>query len=77
MLLKNPLTLGLCPDVILSRSLAWVIGVWVCVVGMVPASIAIGRRLHIFGLVNVIFFSAVLFTVVYFHPAMQRRAKPK
>jgi hypothetical protein len=48
MLLKNPLTLGLCPDVILSRSLAWVIGVWVCVVGMVPASISHRTSFSIF-----------------------------
>jgi uncharacterized protein with PQ loop repeat len=55
-------------------SLAWVIGVWACVVGMVPASIVSSDVvLYIFGIVNVIFFSGVLFVVLYFHPAVRKR----
>jgi hypothetical protein len=58
-------------------SLAWVIGVWACVVGMVPASIASSDVvLYTFGLVNVVFFSGVLFAVLYFHPSVRNRAKP-
>ena len=55
-------------------SLAWVIGVWACVVGMVPASlISSDLVLYTFGIVNVVFFSGVLIAVLYFHPAVRSR----
>jgi hypothetical protein len=55
-------------------SLTWVVGVWACVVGMVPASlISSDLVLFTFGIVNVIFFSGVLITVLYFHPGVRKR----
>jgi uncharacterized protein with PQ loop repeat len=58
-------------------SLAWVIGVWFCVVGMVPASlISSDLVLYTFGIVNVIFFSGVLLAVLYFHPAIKGKSRP-
>jgi hypothetical protein len=55
-------------------SLTWVVGVWACVVGMVPASIISSDVvLYTFGIVNVIFFSGVLFAVLYFHPAARNK----
>ncbi len=54
-------------------SLAWVIGVWFCVVGMVPSSVKSSDIvLYVFGIVNVFFFSGVLAVVLYFHPALRR-----
>lgn len=56
-------------------SLAWVIGVWVCVVGMVPASLqSTDKVLYWFAVVNVIFFTGVLAAVLYFHPAVRKLA---
>jgi hypothetical protein len=55
-------------------SLAWVIGVWACVAGMVPASlISSDLVLYTFGVVNVVFFSGVLIAVLYFHPSVRSR----
>ena len=52
-------------------SVAWVVGVWLCIVGMVPASLQSSDVvLYAFGLVNVVFFTGVLIAVLYFHPAM-------
>ena len=58
-------------------SLAWVIGVWCCVLGMVPASlISSDVVLYTFGIVNVIFFSGVLLAVLYYHPAVRKKGAP-
>jgi hypothetical protein len=55
-------------------SLTWVIGVWFCVVGMVPASmLSPDVVLYTFGIVNAVFFSGVLFVVVYFHPVVRKK----
>jgi hypothetical protein len=55
-------------------SLTWVIGVWFCVVGMVPASVlSPDVVLYTFGIVNAVFFSGVLFAVLYFHPAVRKK----
>jgi hypothetical protein len=55
-------------------SVAWVVGVWFCIVGMVPASLQSSDVvLYAFGLVNVVFFTGVLIAVLYFHPAMIKR----
>ena len=49
-------------------SLVWVIGVWVCVVGMLPSSLqSADRVLKYFGIVNFIFFSVVFVVVLYYH----------
>ena len=55
-------------------SLTWVIGVWVCVVGMVPASIvSTDVVLRTYGIINAVFFTGVLVAVLYFHPIVRRR----
>ena len=46
-------------------SLVWVVGVWTCILFMVPASISsTDIVLKVFGIVNFVFFSAVLFFVL-------------
>jgi hypothetical protein len=50
-------------------SLLWVIGVWSCVMAMLPSSLqSPDPVLVVFGIINSLFFSAVFFTVLYFHP---------
>ena len=57
-------------------SVAWVVGVWLCIVGMLPSSLQSSDVvLYAFGLVNVVFFTGVLIAVLYFHPAMIKRAR--
>jgi hypothetical protein len=57
-------------------SVAWVVGVWLCIVGMVPASLQSSDVvLYAFGIVNVVFFTGVLIAVLYFHPAMIKRPR--
>lgn len=58
-------------------SLLWVIGVWSCVIAMLPSSLqSPDPVLVVFGIINSLFFSAVLFTVLYFHPDVKDRTKP-
>jgi len=57
-------------------SVAWVVGVWLCIVGMVPASLqSADVVLYAFGIVNVVFFTGVLIAVLYFHPTMIKRPR--
>ena len=57
-------------------SVAWVVGVWLCIVGMVPASLQSSDVvLYAFGIVNVVFFTGVLIAVLYFHPAIVKRRR--
>lgn len=57
-------------------SVAWVVGVWLCIVGMVPASLqSPDVVLYAFGIVNVVFFTGVLIAVLYFHPAIVKRPR--
>lgn len=60
-------------------SLAWVVGVWLCIVGMVPSSLQSSDVvLYAFGVVNVVFFTGVLIAVLCFHPAvLNRRRRPR
>ena len=49
-------------------SIAWVVGVWVCVMLMVPSSLASKDPvLKMFGIVNAISFSCVFVTVLKYH----------
>lgn len=58
-------------------SLLWVIGVWSCVMAMLPSSLqSPDPVLAVFGIINSLFFSAVFFTVLYFHPDNKNQAKP-
>ena len=57
-------------------SLVWVIGVWSCVIAMLPSSLqSPDPVLLIFGIVNSLFFSAVFFTVLYFHRDVEKSHK--
>lgn len=59
-------------------SLVWVVGVWVCVIGMLPSSLrSPDPVLLIFGVMNTVFFTGVLICVLYFHPAIRKRPKPQ
>jgi hypothetical protein len=58
-------------------SLIWVIGVWICVMAMLPASLQTSDPvLFVFGIANSLFFTAVFFTVLYFHPTLNKSSKP-
>ena len=57
-------------------SLLWVIGVWSCVMAMLPSSMQPPDLvLVVFGIINSLFFSAVFFTVLYFHPDLRKSNK--
>jgi hypothetical protein len=57
-------------------SLLWVIGVWSCVMAMLPSSLqSPDPVLVVFGIINSLFFSAVFFTVLYFHPNVTKPHK--
>lgn len=56
-----------CDDI----SLSWLFGVWGCMLAMLPSSLAsTDVVLKIFGICNVLFFSGVVFVVMFFrrHP---------
>ena len=57
-------------------SLLWVIGVWSCVIAMLPSSLqSPDPVLVVFGIINSLFFSAVFFTVLYFHSGVKKANK--
>ena len=57
-------------------SLVWVIGVWSCVIAMLPSSLqSPDPVLVVFGIINSLFFSVVFFTVLYFHRDVKNRIK--
>jgi hypothetical protein len=57
-------------------SLIWAIGVWVCVIGMLPSSLqSTDLVLKAFSIVNAVFFTGVFVAVLAFHPTVQRFLK--
>ncbi|MSP37005.1 MAG: hypothetical protein EXR70_00765 [Deltaproteobacteria bacterium] len=55
-------------------SLVWVVGAWICVMGMVPQSLqSTDPVLMMFGIVNGLFFTGVFVSVLLFHPAIKKR----
>jgi len=55
-------------------SLVWVVGVWACFVGMLPSSLRSADLTYkAFGIVNIVFFSAVFISVLWYHPAVRRQ----
>jgi len=53
-------------------SLVWVVGAWICVMGMLPQSLqSPDLVLKLFGIVNGLFFTGVFVSVIYFHPAVK------
>jgi hypothetical protein len=54
-------------------SLVYVIGVWVCVIGMLPSSLkSPDPVLRAFGLMNAIFFTGVFICVLWFHSSVRK-----
>src|SRR5438309_970710 len=54
-------------------SLVWVVGVWICVIGILPSSLqSPDPVLSAFGIVNGLLFTGVFITVLYFHPSTRR-----
>ena len=54
-------------------SLVWVVGVWFCVIGLLPSSLqSPDPILFAFGVVNALLFSGVFLSVLYFHPAIRK-----
>ena len=48
-------------------SLAWALGIWFCLVGMLPSGLGSADAIFkIFSVINLLFFSAVLFQVFRF-----------
>ena len=57
-------------------SMVWLIGVWSCVIARLPSSLqSPDPVLVVFGITNSLFFSAVFFTVLYFHRDVKRSNK--
>jgi len=54
-------------------SLVWVIGVWVCIIGMLPSGLSSADPIWVvYSMVNTVFFTATLAVVLYFHPLSTR-----
>ena len=54
-------------------SLVWVVGVWFCVMGLLPSSLQSPDPILLaFGVVNALFFTGVFLSVLYFHPAIKK-----
>ncbi len=48
-------------------SLCWAIGVWICIIFMAPSGFTSGDIVwRVFNIANLIFFSCVVFTVVWY-----------
>ena len=57
-------------------SLVWAIGVWVCIIGMFPASlISPDRIMVVYSIVNTVFFTATVAVVLYFHPLARAKSQ--
>ena len=55
-------------------SLVWTFGIWICILGMFPASwISSDPIMKVFAVVNTILFTAVVIAVVCYHPAIRKR----
>ena len=55
-------------------SLVWVVGAWICVVGMLPSSLQSPDPVLIaFGIVNGLFFTGVFLSVIYFHSTIRKQ----
>jgi predicted membrane-bound dolichyl-phosphate-mannose-protein mannosyltransferase len=57
-------------------SLVWTFGIWLCILGMLPASwVSSDPILKAFGVVNTLLFTAVVVAVVWYHPAVRRKTR--
>ena len=58
-------------------SVSWIVGLWVCSVGMAPAAIISSEDLvwKTFNIVNVILLTGVLFAVIYYRKGAPNESK--
>ena len=57
-------------------SLVWAIGVWVCIMGMLPASLSSTDRIMVvYSIINTTFFTATVAIVLYFHPLTRAKSQ--
>jgi len=57
-------------------SLVWAVGVWVCIIGMLPASLtSTDVIMVVYAVINTLFFTATLAAVLYFHPLARARSQ--
>ena len=57
-------------------SLVWVVGIYVCILGMLPSSlVSPDPILVVYGIINAVLFTAVVIVVFWFYPS-GRRNKP-
>ena len=55
-------------------SLVWTFGIWVCILGMLPASLVSSDPiLKAFAIVNTVLFTAVVAAVVLYHPPVRKK----
>src|SRR5262245_1891926 len=55
-------------------SLVWTLGIWICILGMLPASlISADPIMKAFGIVNTLLFTAVVIAVLWYHPAVKQK----
>lgn len=59
-------------------SLVWTFGIWICILGMLPASLVSSDAImKAFGVVNIALFTAVVIAVVWYHPSVRKRRLSK
>ena len=59
-------------------SLVWTFGIWICILGMLPSSLlSPDPILKAFGIVNTVFFTAVVVAVILYHPSFRKKDSGK
>jgi predicted membrane-bound spermidine synthase len=54
-------------------SLVWTFGIWICILGMLPSSLlSPDPILKAFGIINTVFFTAVVVAVLLYHPCLRK-----
>ena len=57
-------------------SLIWTFGIWICILGMLPASLVSSDPImRAFGIVNAVLFTGVVVSVLLYHPRFRRQSK--
>ena len=55
-------------------SLVWTFGIWICILGMLPASlISVDPIMKAFAIVNTVLFTAVVVAVLFYHPVVKKK----
>lgn len=57
-------------------SLVWAVGVWACIIGMLPASLSSADRIMVvYSIVNTILFTITVAVIFCFHPLARARSQ--